>query len=554
MNIIPLIAEKLNDLVLYDEIDVSANNSTQKRDEFAKTVIYNTLKELGLDSSIMKDSECLLRAMLDTDNTYVYMVINMDEYAETNHLIKDQGEPIGVLSYIITAWFYLRHIHYEDKIIRQFVKYKYLPFLMKVFINPNNGLVNVCCYQLSKDSEPRYKLYKEHVEFDTNIVLGFVNIKQHNIDDFDGSYFVKEFNGDKELILMDAIKRCVLFQLSQDVMNKFTIIRLSNDTWVDANYICPLRLSSENIDRILGTLIRTRNKISFKGDKPIQILKNHNKIDFTLNYDNNFYSWFLDKHITCENPPRDFKPIYEHKSDSYYKQWNLDCAILVKGHNESLIEKYREHYDKLLKEKYTNIPFSDLAKHISWFVEQNNKYRLYFHTGTTWGMTAICFFVPEIKLSGVLLSNCEMGSNPRYAIMYKLIDLVMGLPTKDYNKEYFNSYITSNEKSWAKERAAEKPAKIAPAPDKTIIGEYAKDELFGDARISKGKDGLYMELGKMGYKNKLVHVNGNTWVFRSDGYAFPVEFSFDPQTKNATGFIVKFPNGEEESIGGWKRK
>ncbi|MBO5406411.1 MAG: serine hydrolase [Bacteroidales bacterium] len=189
-----------------------------------------------------------------------------------------------------------------------------------------------------------------------------------------------------------------------------------------------------------------------------------------------------------------------------------------------------------------------------WFVEQNNKYRLYFHTGTTWGMTAICFFVPEIKLSGVLLSNCEMGSNPRYAIMYKLIDLVMGLPTKDYNKEYFNSYITSNEKSWAKERAAEKPAKIAPAPDKTIIGEYAKDELFGDARISKGKDGLYMELGKMGYKNKLVHVNGNTWVFRSDGYAFPVEFSFDPQTQNATGFIVKFPNGEEESIGGWKRK
>lgn len=189
-----------------------------------------------------------------------------------------------------------------------------------------------------------------------------------------------------------------------------------------------------------------------------------------------------------------------------------------------------------------------------WFVEQNNKYRLYFHTGTTWGMTAICFFVPEIKLSGVLLSNCEMGSNPRYAIMYKLIDLVMDLPSKDYNKEYFDSYIASNEKSWAKERAAEKPAKVAPAPDKAIIGEYTKDELFGNARISKGKDGLYMELGKMGYRNKLVHVNGNTWVFRSDGYAFPVEFSFDPKSGKSTGFTVKFPNGEEESIGGWRRK
>ena len=189
-----------------------------------------------------------------------------------------------------------------------------------------------------------------------------------------------------------------------------------------------------------------------------------------------------------------------------------------------------------------------------WFVEQNNKYRLYFHTGTTWGMTAICFFVPEVKLSGVILSNCEMGSNPRYAVMYKLVDLVMGLQGKDYNKEYFESYITSNEKSWAKERAAQKEVLPAPAPDKAIVGEYAKDELFGDAKITKEKGELYITLGKQGYKNRLVHINGATWHFRSDGYAFPVTFTFDENNKKATGFVVSFPNGEESSIGGWKRK
>lgn len=189
-----------------------------------------------------------------------------------------------------------------------------------------------------------------------------------------------------------------------------------------------------------------------------------------------------------------------------------------------------------------------------WFVEQNNKYRLYFHTGTTWGMTAICFFVPEVKLSGVILSNCEMGSNPRYAVMYKLVDLVMGLQGKDYNKEYFESYITSNEKSWAKERAAQKEILPAPAPDKAIVGEYAKDELFGDAKITKENGELYISLGKQGYKNRLVHINGATWHFRSDGYAFPVTFTFDEENKKATGFVVGFPNGEENSIGGWKRK
>ena len=189
-----------------------------------------------------------------------------------------------------------------------------------------------------------------------------------------------------------------------------------------------------------------------------------------------------------------------------------------------------------------------------WFVEQNNKYRLYFHTGTTWGMTAICFFVPEIKLSGVILSNCEMGSNPRYAVMYKLIDLVMGLPSKDYSQEYFDSYMASNTRSWEKDHPGKKEYKPALHPDKSLVGEYSKDELFGDAKITKEHGDLYISLGKMGYKNKLVHIDGNTWHFRSDGYAFPVEFSFDQEGKKATGFVVKFPNGEEKSIGGWTRK
>ena len=138
--------------------------------------------------------------------------------------------------------------------------------------------------------------------------------------------------------------------------------------------------------------------------------------------------------------------------------------------------------------------------------------------------------------------------------MYKLIDLVMGLPGKDYNKEYFDSYITSSQKAWEKERAEQKPRIPASVKEKALVGEYTKDELFGDARISKGKDGLYIEIGKKGYKNKLVHITGDTWQFRSDGCAFPVTFTFDAQKKNATGFTVSFPNKEEECIGGWSRK
>ena len=80
-------------------------------------------------------------------------------------------------------------------------------------------------------------------------------------------------------------------------------------------------------------------------------MKNHNRIDFTLNYDNNLYSWFLDKHITHENPPREFNPIHDYKRDSYYKQWNLDCAILIQRNNESSVEKISRTLQQTFKRK-----------------------------------------------------------------------------------------------------------------------------------------------------------------------------------------------------------
>ena len=60
-----------------------------------------------------------------------------------------------------------------------------------------------------------------------------------------------------------------------------------------------------------------------------------------------------------------------------------------------------------------------------WFIEQNNRYRLYFHTGTTWGFTALVAYVPELKLGMAILVNSEASSSPRYAIMRRVIDLYL---------------------------------------------------------------------------------------------------------------------------------
>ncbi len=212
-----------------------------------------------------------------------------------------------------------------------------------------------------------------------------------------------------------------------------------------------------------------------------------------------------------------------------------------------------------------------------WFVEQNNRYRLYFHTGTTWGMTALCFYVPEINFSGIILVNSEANTSPRYAIMRRAIDLILaskaGLDMnepgnvsalKDYSREDFDKWCKSAAES-AEKAAREKAAvadsiagglkRIPPAPGKkTLKGKYKKDELFGDAEITIEKGGLYIAVGKMGYKNKLNHIEGNKYEFRSDGHAFPVRFTTDDSGEKITGFIIKFNYGEEDDFGGWIKK
>ena len=203
-----------------------------------------------------------------------------------------------------------------------------------------------------------------------------------------------------------------------------------------------------------------------------------------------------------------------------------------------------------------------------WFIEQNNRYRLYFHTGTTWGFATLCFFVPQLDLTGIMFVNTEVDSDPRYAIMRRMIDLMQGAPVdgftpefKDYSKESLDKFIASEEKAAKKVAEKEAEDKAAgklqqlPAPKSSaLVGKYVKDELWGDAFITSEKDGLYIAVGKKGFKNKLEHKNGNSYTFWSDGHKFTIHFSLDEKGKKSTGFIIDMQKGEEKSVGGWVRE
>lgn len=233
-----------------------------------------------------------------------------------------------------------------------------------------------------------------------------------------------------------------------------------------------------------------------------------------------------------------------------YARFHMENGMTDKG-EQAVSEKQMKylHTGQMISSQDTN---RTTLYGTCWYVEQNDRYRVYFHTGTTWGMTALCFFVPQIKLAGAILVNCEAGASPRYAIMRRLVDLIMNAPEKDYSKESFDEWYARNEKNWN----ARKPETGAEAPVpqlSALTGTYTKAEPFGDAQITLENGDLYIAVGKCGFRNKLRHVNGSRFIFNSDGHGFPVNFTLDGKGA-AESFEIEFGYGEEKDFGPWKKK
>lgn len=189
---------------------------------------------------------------------------------------------------------------------------------------------------------------------------------------------------------------------------------------------------------------------------------------------------------------------------------------------------------------------------LCWFVEQNNRYRLYFHTGTTWGFTTLVAFVPELDLSISILVNSDPSSNARYAIMRRVIDLYLPYKNvkelRDYEKEYFGEWVQSERESRYKSTPTKRDTTSAPDPG-TLAGTYDKGELFGKAVISVENGDLFITVGPQGWKHKLAHRGGLNFSFTSDGHTFPLKFIKSDSSDTIKSLDIDF--GYQENFGEW---
>ena len=193
-----------------------------------------------------------------------------------------------------------------------------------------------------------------------------------------------------------------------------------------------------------------------------------------------------------------------------------------------------------------------------WFIEQTRKGRLYFHTGTTWGMTTMCAFIPEMDFAMTIQVNSEAPSEARHAILRRAIDLFLGYEDYDYNAEYIEAwYKRADERAAAEEKAAAERVAVAAPAWSRIQGHYTgQHEILGDIDILIENGKLCIQLhNKKAWKRELKHVNGNVFNFRADGWGFDVTFHFDNPDEwgsLAKGLSITVGSGEE--FANWDRK
>ncbi|MDR0660772.1 MAG: serine hydrolase [Prevotellaceae bacterium] len=186
-----------------------------------------------------------------------------------------------------------------------------------------------------------------------------------------------------------------------------------------------------------------------------------------------------------------------------------------------------------------------------WFIEQNDRYRLYFHTGTTWGYTTLVAFVPQLNLGFAMLFNNDAPTNSRYAIMRKIVDLYMNDGVKkDYSKDFFEKYYNDNieREVKRKERAETAKPEVKPAMELALYEGTFTKEVFGNAVVTLKGDELWIKVGSKGWKKPLRHVSGNKFTFNMDGHTFPMVFETD---YNGKVIAINIDFDYNENIGSW---
>lgn len=186
-----------------------------------------------------------------------------------------------------------------------------------------------------------------------------------------------------------------------------------------------------------------------------------------------------------------------------------------------------------------------------WYVEQNERYKVIYHTGTTWGFTGVCGFVPELDLGIAVLCNSEVSEYARLGLMRRIIDLYLpGDTLRDWSSEGLEQWFADKKKPGRRAVPCTIRRSSADPDPARLIGHYTKPAPFGDAEVTLKNGKLYLTIGPLGWTHRLDHHRGNEFWIRSDGHTYPVFFhNYTEDSSGPVDFEIDF--NYNENFGPW---
>lgn len=159
---------------------------------------------------------------------------------------------------------------------------------------------------------------------------------------------------------------------------------------------------------------------------------------------------------------------------------------------------------------------SQLSYGLGWFINDYRGHKLVMHGGTIDGFRACVMLVPKSKVGVAVLVNLA-GSQMPEATCYNIVDLLLGLPKKDWNS-YISEEANKFEVAQANAmlaRSDKRHANTAPSRDLAAYSGVYEDAAYGQAQVLL--DGAKLAIQWSSFKSRLDHFHYETFTATEGG-------------------------------------
>jgi CubicO group peptidase (beta-lactamase class C family) len=151
-----------------------------------------------------------------------------------------------------------------------------------------------------------------------------------------------------------------------------------------------------------------------------------------------------------------------------------------------------------------------MAYGLGWFLQDYRGRKVVHHGGSIDGMRAMVGMIPEEGLGVVVLTNLH-GSSLMVALMFKVFDLYLGAPQRDWSAEMLAGVKKLEEKSQAAQKQTAEARAKETSPSLALekyVGVY-QNEMYGEAKVAVENNRLVLRL--LGDTSELEHWHYDTF-------------------------------------------